>query len=61
MRITFSRVKLLIMGMMLAACVLFGAPMARAQNPDTIPADVSTAKSKELFRQAIEALSLIHI
>ena len=56
MRITFSRMKLWMMGVMLTACVFFGAPMACAQNPDTIPADVSTAKSKEIFRQAIEAL-----
>ncbi|HLW97960.1 MAG TPA: hypothetical protein VKR82_04890 [Candidatus Acidoferrales bacterium] len=56
MRIKISGVKFSLIVVMLAAGVLFNAPRTRAQNPDTIPADVSTAKSKELFRQAIEGL-----
>jgi len=56
LRIIFSGVKIRLTVVMLAAGVLLSAPRTRAQNPDTIPADVSAAKSKELFRQAIEGL-----
>lgn len=40
----------------LVTCALIAAPSSHAQNPDTIPADVSTAKSKEIFQQALQGL-----
>jgi len=50
------RVRIAQTSLAVALAVLFFAAAARAQNPDTMSPEQSTAKAKQLLQQAIEAL-----